>query len=223
MNKDYQPIPMRPLTMRGVFGITWAVTKRRFFAGVMYTLIWVLIAAAVLALCAAPAVIGIVANNAGQEGGVAALVALSVILMFVAALAIWLVLGPIMNGGLYTEMSMRIYGQSSTLSQLFRRTGYTLKRYFTLNLCQYVGRLVAGIAVSLISSVLTGIVTAGGMMGAIMSAARKGLFDSGAVQDISEAASLGAGFIALLIIIWLINMVLAICATVPLPSPIPLR
>ena len=28
MNKDYQPIPMRPLTMRGVFGITWAVTKR---------------------------------------------------------------------------------------------------------------------------------------------------------------------------------------------------
>lgn len=105
MNKDYQPIPMRPLTMRGVFGITWAVTKRHFFAGVMYTLIWVLIAAAVLALCAAPAVIGIVANNAGQEGGVAALVALSVILMFVAALAIWLVLGPIMNGGLYTEMS----------------------------------------------------------------------------------------------------------------------
>ena len=99
MNKDYQPIPMRPLTMRGVFGITWAVTKRHFFAGVMYTLIWVLIAAAVLALCAAPAVIGIVANNAGQEGGVAALVALSVILMFVAALAIWLVLGPIMNGG----------------------------------------------------------------------------------------------------------------------------
>ena len=83
MNKDYQPIPMRTLTMRGVFGITWAVTKRHFFAGVMYTLIWVLIAAAVLALCAAPAVIGIVANNAGQEGGVAALVALSVILMFV--------------------------------------------------------------------------------------------------------------------------------------------
>ena len=206
MNKDYQPIPMRPLTMRGVFGITWAVTKRHFFAGVMYTLIWVLIAAAVLALCAAPAVIGIVANNAGQEGGVAALVALSVILMFVAALAIWL---------------MRIYGQSSTFSQLFRRTGYTLKRYFTLNLCQYVGRLVAGIAVSLISSVLTGIVTAGGMMGAIMSAARKGLFDSGAVQDISEAASLGAGFIASLIIIWLINMVLAICATVPLAFTYP--
>ena len=204
MNKDYQPIPMRPLTMRGVFGITWAVTKRHFFAGVMYTLIWVLIAAAVLALCAAPAVIGIVANNAGQEGGVAALVALSVILMFVAALAIWLVLGPIMNGGLYTEMSMRIYGQSSTFSQLFKRTGYTLKRYFTLNLCQYVGRLVAG-----------------GMMGAIMSAARKGLFDSGAVQDISEAASLGAGFIASLIIIWLINMVLAICATVPLAFTYP--
>lgn len=221
MNKDYQPIPMRPLTMRGVFGITWAVTKRRFFAGVMYTLIWVLIAAAVLALCAAPAVIGIVANNAGQEGGVAALVALSVILMFVAALAIWLVLGPIMNGGLYTEMSMRIYGQSSTLSQLFRRTGYTLKRYFTLNLCQYVGRLVAGIVLSLISSVLTGIITAGGMMGAIMSAARKGLFDSGAVQDISEVASLGAGFIASLIVLWLINMVLAICVTVPLELTYP--
>ena len=147
--------------------------------------------------------------------------ALSVILMFVAALAIWLVLGPIMSGGLYTEMSMRIYGQSSTFSQLFKRTGYTLKRYFTLNLCQYVGRLVAGIAVSLISSVLTGIVTAGGMMGAIMSAARKGLFDSGAVQDISEVASLGAGFIALLIIIWLINMVLAICATVPLAFTYP--
>ena len=58
-------------------------------------------------------------------------------------------------------------------------------------------------------------------MGAIMSAARKGLFDSGAVQDISEVASLGAGFIASLIIIWLINMVLAICATVPLAFTYP--
>lgn len=221
MNKDYQPIPMRPLTMRGVFGITWAVTKRRFFAGVMYTLIWVLIAAAVMALCAVPAVVGILSGTAGHEGGIAALVVLSVILMFVAALAIWLVLGPIMNGGLYTEMSMRIFGQSSSLSQLFRRTGYTLKRYFTLNLCQYVGRLVAGIAVSLIGSVLTGIVTAGGMMGAIMSAARKGLFDSGAVQGISEVASLGAGFIASMGIVWLINMVLAICATVPLAFTYP--
>lgn len=221
MNKDYQPIPMRPLTMRGVFGITWAVTKRRFFAGVMYTLIWVLIAAAVMTLCAAPAVVGIIANNAGQEGGVAALVALSVILMFVAALAIWLVLGPIMSGGLYTEMSMRIYGQSSTLSQLFRRTGYTLKRYFKLNLCQHVGRLVAGIVLSLISSVLTGIITAGGMMSIMMNAARNGIFDSGAVQDISEVASLGAGFIASLIVLWLINMVLAICVTVPLELTYP--
>lgn len=221
MNNNYEPIPMRPLTMRGVFGITWAVTKRRFFAGVMYTLIWVLIAAAVMALCAAPAVVGIIANNAGQEGGVAALVVLSVILMFVAALAIWLVLGPIMSGGLYTEMSMRIYGQSSTLSQLFRRTGYTLKRYFTLNLCQYVGRLVAGIVLSLISSVLTGIITAGGMMSIMMNAARSGIFDGGAVQDISEVASLGAGFIASLIILWLINMVLAICVTVPLELTYP--
>lgn len=221
MNKDYQPIPMRPLTMRGVFGITWAVTKRRFFAGVMYTLIWVLIAAAVMTLCAAPAVVGIIANNAGQEGGVAALVALSVILIFIAALAIWLVLGPIMSGGLYTEMSMRIYGQSSTLSQLFRRTGYTLKRYFTLNLCQYVGRLVAGIVLSLISSVLTGIITAGGMMSIMMNAARSGIFDGGALRDISDMASLGAGFIASLIVLWLINMVLAICVTVPLELTYP--
>lgn len=67
MNKDYQPIPMRPLTMRGVFGITWAVTKRRFFAGVMYTLIWVLIAAAVLALCAAPAVVGKLRITRGRK------------------------------------------------------------------------------------------------------------------------------------------------------------
>ncbi len=221
MNKYYQPIPMRPLTMRGVFGITWAVTGRRFFAGVMYTLIWMLIAAAVMALCAVPAIVGTLSGMAGHEGGAAALVALSVILMFVAALAIWLVLGPIMNGGLYTEMAMRIYGQSSTLSQLFRRTGYTLKRYFTLNLCQYVGRLVAGIAVSLIGSVLTGIITAGGMMGIVMNAARKGFFDGGALRDISEVASLGAGFTASLIIIWLINMVLAICATVPLALTYP--
>lgn len=221
MNNSYEPIPMRPLTMRGVFGITWAVTKRRFFSGVMYTLIWVLIAAAVLALCAAPAVVGIIANNAGQGGGVVALVALSVILMFVAALAIWLVLGPIMSGGLYTEMSMRIYGQSSTLSQLFKRTGYTLKRYFTLNLCQYVGRLVAGIVLSLISSVITGIITAGSMMSMVMNAARSGLLDCREFLDIGDVASFGAGFAASLIIIGLINMVLAICATVPLELTYP--
>ena len=41
------------------------------------------------------------------------------------------------------------------------------------------------------------------------------------MQDISEVASLGAGFIASLIILWLINMVLAICVTVPLELTYP--
>lgn len=213
MNNNYEPIPIRPLTLRGVFGITWAVIKRNFLSAVMYTVIWTLIMLLSFGICALPAIIGIASLN---RAGVAALAALSVVLVFLWAFAIWLVVNPILYGSLYTEMSMRVYGQSSSLSMLFRRTGFTLKRFFTLNLCQSLGSAVASIAASTVSSLLTSLITAGGMMGLMMGAVRSSLLSGGTIHTIEDLTALGAGFFITMLLIGLVNMLIGICASVPL-------
>lgn len=218
MNNSYEPIPIRPLTMRGVLGITWTIVKRGFFSAAAYAAAWTIIAILVLGLCALPAILGVTSGNAPQ---MAALAVLSVVLMFVFSLAMWLVINPILSGGLYTEMSMRLYGQSSSLSALFKRTGFTLRRFFTLNLCQSLGQAVAGIAASMISSVLYGIVAAGGMFGTVMSAMRSGLFERGMMGSLEETISLGAGFMAVMVITALVSAGIGLCASVPLALTYP--
>ncbi len=219
MNNSYEPIPIRPLTMRGVFGITWAIMKRRFFSAVMYTFIWLLITAAVLALFVAPAIIGFSSEVNSAAAGFAAL---SILLVLVWALAQWLVVTPIMYGGIYTEMSMRVYGQSSTLGKLFSRTGFSLKRFFTLNLCQSVGRWVAGMAVSLIGGMLSSIITAGSMMSAVIKVTGRGLIGGNvAINSLEDLITLGSSLIVPIILSLLINAIVSICALVPLAYTYP--
>ena len=219
MNNSYETIPIRPLTMRGVFGITWAIMKRRFFSAVMYTLIWLLISTAVLVLFAAPAVIGF---SSGETSTAAGFGALSILLVLLWAIAQWLVVNPIMYGGIYTEMSMRIYGQSSTIGKLFSRTGFSLKRFFTLNLCQSVGRWIAGIAVSIVGGTLSSIITAGSMMSAVIKVSGRGLMGgSVAINSLEDLITLGSSFIVPIVLSILINAAVSLCAVVPLAYTYP--
>lgn len=219
MNNSYEPIPIRPLTMRGVFGITWAITKRRFFSAVMYTLIWLLISTAVLVLFAAPAVIGF---SSGETSTAAGFGALSILLVLLWAAAQWLVVNPILYGGIYTEMSMRIYGQCSNAGKLFSRTGFSLKRFFTLNLCQSVGSWIAGIAVSIVGGTLSSIITAGSMMSAVIKVSGRGLMGgSVAINSLEDLITLGSSFIVPIILSLLINALVSICAVAPLAYTYP--
>jgi hypothetical protein len=219
MNNSYEPIPIRPLTMRGVFGITWAITKRRFFSAVMYTLIWLLISTAVLVLFAAPAVIGF---SSGETSTAAGFGALSILLVLLWAAAQWLVVNPILYGGIYTEMSMRIYGQCSNAGKLFSRTGFSLKRFFTLNLCQSVGSWIAGIAVSIVGGTLSSIITAGSMMSAVIKVSGRGLMGgSVAINSLEDLITLGSSFIVPVVLSILINALASICAVVPLAYTYP--
>lgn len=219
MNNSYEPIPIRPLTMRGVFGITWAITKRRFFSAVMYTLIWLLISTAVLVLFAAPAVIGF---SSGETSAAAGFGALSILLVLLWAAAQWLVVNPILYGGIYTEMSMRIYGQCSNAGKLFSRTGFSLKRFFTLNLCQSVGSWIAGIAVSIVGGTLSSIITAGSMMSAVIKVSGRGLMGgSVAINSLEDLITLGSSFIVPIVLSILINALASICAAVPLAYTYP--
>lgn len=219
MNNSYEPIPIRPLTMRGVFGITWAITKRRFFSAVMYTLIWLLISTAVLVLFAAPAVIGF---SSGETSTAAGFGALSILLVLLWAAAQWLVVNPILYGGIYTEMSMRIYGQCSNAGKLFSRTGFSLKRFFTLNLCQSVGSWIAGIAVSIVGGTLSSIITAGSMMSAVIKVSGRGLMGgSVAINSLEDLITLGSSFIVPIVLSILINALASICAVVPLAYTYP--
>ena len=219
MNNSYEPIPIRPLTMRGVFGITWAITKRRFFSAVMYTLIWLLISTAVLVLFAAPAVIGF---SSGETSTAAGFGALSILLVLLWAAAQWLVVNPILYGGIYTEMSMRIYGQCSNAGKLFSRMGFSLKRFFTLNLCQSVGSWIAGIAVSIVGGTLSSIITAGSMMSAVIKVSGRGLMGgSVAINSLEDLITLGSSFIVPIVLSILINALASICAVVPLAYTYP--
>ena len=67
-NESFSQIPIRPLTMRGVFGISWAVAKRRFWSAVAFSLIMLLLISIVVCLCITPMIVSI----AGAVGAGAA-------------------------------------------------------------------------------------------------------------------------------------------------------
>lgn len=214
MEDRFDPIPIRPLTMRGVFGITWAIMKRRLMSIVLFTFVIYCAVAAVLALFAVP-VIGSFSDMIEGSVSSAALIILGVIAMLIVALAVWLVLCPIVNGTVYTEMSMRVYGQSSSFSQLFIRSRFALKRFFTLSLCQSLASWIAGIAISLINSLLTAIFTVGSVFGAFLSVLNDtDMFVRGYEYD----SALGIVLIAIAV---LISLIVSLCVKVPLSFTYP--
>lgn len=214
MEGRFEAIPIRPLTMRGVFGITWAIMKRRLMSIVLFTYVLYCAIAAVFALFAVPMISSFPDMAEGIVSS-AVLIILTVIAMLIIALAVWLVLCPIINGTVYTEMSMRVYGQSSSFSQLFSRARFALKRFFTLNLCQSLANWIAGIAISLINSLLTAIFAVGSVFSAFFSILNGAdMFERG--YEYGSAFS-----IVMIVAVVLISLIVSLCVRVPLSFTYP--
>ncbi len=216
MENTHEPIPMRPLTMRGVFGITWTIMKRRLFGTTAFVFLLRMTTLAALAVLCAPAIAALLNGAGWYDGTVTVFILLDALLAIVIMLAAWLVLDPIINGTVYTEMSMRIYGQSSSLSRLFHRAKFGLKQFFPLNLCQSVANLIAGIAVYIISVIL-GTVTVLVGLTAILMGTSSSIFEF--VDPFEHGMGTEATIVVLLIII--ISAIVSVCIRVPLSFTYP--
>lgn len=231
-NESFSQIPIRPLTMRGVFGISWAVAKRRFWSAVAFSLIMLLLISIVVCLCITPMIVSIAgAVGAGaapdeDSAGPAVIgsVFISISLMLIVFAAISILINPIYGGTLYSEMTLRVYGQASTLGTLFKRCKYSFKRFFTLNLSHMVSLMVANSAVSLVESMFSSVFLVGSIFSSFGSLVESGYLDgldsaigSGDPLAIIDLyANVLAAFIVPLLILSLIRWLLTICARSPL-------
>ncbi len=178
------PIHIRPLTMRGTFGIAWRLVRRNFGAAFFYVLLMLLILMVGVAVVFSP-VLGSVIKGDYESVDFVISIVVAVLLSMVLMLAVLLLYQPILNGVLYGEMSARIYGPGASTGNLFRRSKYALKRFFTTYLCL----VVCGIALSIVQSIVSSMF--GGIFGfAGVAAALPGLL-SGGVLEGSLGGSLG--------------------------------
>ncbi len=212
MLKHYPPLMIRPLTLRGVFGITNKLLRRRTGTLLGYHALYVLFTL----LLTAPSVLVMVFSMLSLEkstsdfsssfsssasevfsfiGGFFG----SMFLIILASLAVSLLLTPIVSGTIYSEMTARVYGQASSLSQMLRRSKYSLKRFFTTTLCNMLSAWGISFAVSLVTGLLAGVVLVFAVIGSIAALAE------------GEVA-LGAGAIITFIFVYLLVLALAAAA-----------
>jgi len=146
------PIDIRPLTVRGTFGIAWRLLRRNFGAAFFYALIMQLILLFGAAVAVSP-VLGSLIKGDYESADFVIGIVVAVLLFLALMLAVFLLYQPIYSGVVYGEMSARVYGHGASLGNLFRRSKYALKRFFTTYLCL----VVCGIVVSIAQSILSGL------------------------------------------------------------------
>lgn len=160
---DYDPIYIRPLTLRGVFGITHRLVHRNFWGLMGFALVYVLAVFAAMLLCMLPIILPLLGRQT-ESGGMFALatasgVILTLLLLGILALVNWLVVAPMFAGTLYGELSARIYAYGAGCGRLLARGKFSLKRFFTLNLCHSLCVWAVSVAVSILTSAVTAVVS----------------------------------------------------------------
>lgn len=184
-NTPYPPLVRAPLKMRGVFGVAWQLFKRgfwRMFGFSMalegtFTLLILLLTFSMLSKTGAfeqmqqgLTQFGKMAASPSfeQDFALPAVFAYMGFSWLLSLLYAFLIM-PAYNGAVYLEMDQRMDGRSGTLYQLFR---YALpigfKRFYTTFLALLVTQIVAGIAMSMISGVISAILAFSAMF-AVMS------------------------------------------------------
>lgn len=172
---DYEPIRIKPLRLRGIYGIAWMIYKRSFASMFLFTLVIYGIATIAIAAINGGSTAGLVSFLESLESGgfpgydsfgmsvnnpfqaIAGSVSLSIILWLMTmllGLGYALVLQPMIAGGLYTEASARLYGKYSGFKALLRRSKHMLRRFFTTNLCQMLAEWAISIVIGLVVGVL---------------------------------------------------------------------
>ncbi len=154
------PMDIRPLSMRGTFGIAWAILRRNFGAAFLYALAMQLLLALGALVAASPMLVGLIKSfNGADDLEIVLNVIVGALLLSAYGLAASLVFNPMFAGTLYGDFSARIYAPGAPAAKLFRRSGHSLRRFFITNLCLIAAMLVVNFAVSIVSGAL------GGMLG----------------------------------------------------------
>lgn len=150
----YEPIPMRPMRIRGIFGITWEVYKRNWLSGTLYSLLYILIIFLLIFAFIYPVAVNCLNELAELSfsynprpgdiirvlSGVFGVLTVSML----AAAAVQLLLTPIYTGTMYMQMSLRIQGGADSIGGMLKQSGQSFKRFFSASLAQ--GLVSAGFA-----------------------------------------------------------------------------
>lgn len=175
-NTPYPPLMRAPLKTRGVFGVAWQLFKRGFwrmfgFSMALEGLFTLLILLLTFSMLSKTGAFEQMRQGLTQFGKMAAQpsyefdtdFALPAVFAFMGlswllSLAYEFLVMPAYNGAVYLEMDQRMEGRSGTLYQLFR---YALpigfKRFYTTFLALFVTQIVAGVAMSMISGVISAV------------------------------------------------------------------
>ncbi len=183
--REYEPIRIRPLTLRGVFGITWKVFGRRLGALVGYGFLYFLIVLLVAGVSVLPTLLPLLSQPDvhPSEAEVLRIVSgslMTVMLTLLGSLLLALLVAPVYSGTLYGEMSARIYGSASSVGLMLKRSKYSLKRFFTTTLCYMLAAFAIAFVVNILASVLVTFVTLFAALGTLPSLLSSGAFHAGA-------------------------------------------
>lgn len=218
------PIDMRPLTVRGTFGIAWQLLRRGFASVFLYALLMQVLLLLGIFVVVSPMLASIIKGSfSGFDFVVEVIVAF--LLMLVYFLAVALLFTPIYSGTLYGEFSSRFYAHGASCSLLFHRAKHSLKRYFTTALCLYV----CAIAISFVQSILSGMT--GGILGfaglaaalpsAIVGGAWNGTWNWSGGNPFALLSGMGAGVVIAMVLMGLFSFAITlgassfICLTYP--------
>lgn len=152
--KQYELIPIKPMRLRGVFGIAWNLYKRGFFGMFCYCLLFMGVFMLIGSFLNSGSMASLMKFGEGLDlgnntfyhsfDGLAKGIGFSM-LSFLLSLVNMLVLQPILQGGMYTEVSCHMYGLTGGFSGMIRRTGFVLKRFFGTQMTQWLASIGFGI------------------------------------------------------------------------------
>lgn len=172
--KRFDSIPLHPLRMRGLFGVSSYIFRQGFFAAFFYTLFYKLLCWLLYGLALFPALLRLHRSGAVYSfinnlyysihhqsfsldlsalTGVAGLIALTLLMVLLAFLLIHLLLRPTYESVMHTEMSTRVYGRASSLSAMLRHSGESLRQHYST----YIAFLLSKLGMALLCSACLGV------------------------------------------------------------------
>lgn len=203
---EYEPIRIRPLTLRGVFGITGKVFGRRLGALIGYNCLYLVVLLLIVGIAMLPMLQPLFSLPDYQTSNAEALrivggSLMTVMLALLGSLLLSLLIQPIYCGTLYGELSARIYGSASSVGLMLRRSKFSLKRFFTTTLCYLLAAFAIAFVLNIFVSIFTAFATLFATLRSIPSLLNGGVFHA------------GAGLIVPLVLVFLLVFVAELAGT----------
>ncbi len=199
----FEPFPVAPLKVSGIFGIGWQLYRRSFGAAFLLTLVLMGIVCVLMGLVAAPIMDWTMQmtqdvmyyGESAIMNGFGQVLLLFPVMMLLSLLTIFL-LQPMYTGTMYQEMHDRAEGRAKSVGRLFKSVGAGLKKVYTTMLVMMLMMFGLSFVAGIVASVM--------MVGAMVSGAASGGF----------SGAFGERFIGTIIVLYVIVLVLAIVFSV---------